>query len=311
MNNKQESHLSMGMAELAYLAANSTITATLPNFATYFNPLQAEITQIQAIRELQEFDKTGITVNKGQLRVALIAGAIDVDRRVVAYATNVNNAVLLAEVGYTESDLKRSPDTVLKDRCQVIYDRANANVAALATYGVTAATLTTLLTAITNFNAAIPKPRIGIADKKQATDQLAVLFDALDANFDKIDTLVEMVKVSQPNFYNEYRNLRKIIDTGAGSLVAQIKTTHAQTGEPLANVTVTLTPNNGLLKAASSNGHSTIVKKTAAGGGANIKSAPDGTYNYTAEKPGFKVRTGTITIVNGELSVLEIQLEKE
>ncbi len=166
-------------------------------------------------------------------------------------------------------------------------------------------------TAITNFNAAIPKPRIGIADKKQATDQLGVLFDTLDANFDKIDTLVEMVKVSQPNFYKEYRNLRKIIDTGAGSLVAQVKTTNAQTGEALANVTVTLTPSNGFLKAASSNGQSTIVKKTAAGGGANIKSAPDGTYNYTAIKPGFKVQTGSITIVNGELAFLDIKLEKE
>ncbi len=133
MNNKQESHLSMAMGESVYLAANSTITTTLPNFATYFTPIQAGITQIQAIRELQEFDKTGITVNKNQLRAALISAAIDVDRRVVAYATNVNNPVLLAEVGYTESDLKKSPDTVLKDRGQVIYDRANTNVSALAT----------------------------------------------------------------------------------------------------------------------------------------------------------------------------------
>ncbi len=209
MTNNQESRLSMAMAESAYLAANSTITANLPNFATYFTPIQSGITQFKLSVNNKSLIKPVLQLTKINSGQHLIAQAIDVERRVVAYATNVNNAVLLAETSYTESDLKKSPDTVLKDRCQVIYDSANTNVAALATYGVTAAILTTLQTAITNFNAAIPKPRIGIADKKQATDQLVTLFDTLDTNFAKIDMLVEMVKVSQANFYNEYKNFAK------------------------------------------------------------------------------------------------------
>jgi hypothetical protein len=319
MTNKQESHLTMAMAASSYLAANATITATLSNFATYFTPLQSQVTQIQTIREQQEFDKTGIAENKKQLRATLTAQAIDVARRVVAYATNVNNTILLAEVSYTESDLKKSPDTILKDRSQVIYDRANANVTALTTYGVTAAILTTLLASITSFNTAIPKPRMGIADKKQATDQLVALFDALDANFYKIDTLVEMVKIAQVNFYNEYKNLRKIIDTGAGSLVLKGSAIDLLSGEPVKNATFTFLPvTNTLLKAAAINGNSNgngngnghIVKKTAEKGIFYIKSATDGTYNVTIEKPGYKIQNAVVSIVNGELTVLEIALEK-
>jgi transposase len=123
MDNIQESTLSMAMVTNMHLLANAAITATLPNYSIYFTGVQTGVTQIQVVREQQEFDKTGITVNKNQLKATLIAQSIDVGRRVVAYATVVNNSVLLAETSYTESDLKKSPDTVLKDRCQVIYDR--------------------------------------------------------------------------------------------------------------------------------------------------------------------------------------------
>ena len=317
MTNKQESYLNMAMVSSAYLAANSTITANLPSFSTYFTPLQSGITTIQSIREQQEFDKTGIAVNKNQLKATLISQAIDVARRVVAYATNVNNAVLLAETSYTESDLKKSPDTVLKDRCQVIYDRANTNAAALATYGVTAAILTTLSTSITNFNAAIPKPRLGIADKKQATDQLATLFDTLDGNFTKIDTLVEMVRVTQVNFYNEYRTTRKIIDTGTSFLALKGTATEMQSGEPVQNATFTFQPVSAVqLKAMSSsasgngNGNGHIVKKTATKGSFNIKSMPEGTYTVTITKPGYKDQIATVSVVNGEMTDLAVQLEK-
>jgi hypothetical protein len=46
------------------------------------------------------------------------------------------------------------------------------------------------------------------------------------------------------------------------------------------------------------------------GGGAHEKNLPDGTYNYTAKKTGRKETNGTVDIVNGEMTVLEIKMEK-
>ena len=311
MTNYQESFEKMSQGSVAFLNANATITATLPGFAGYLTVIQTTLTQIQAAGVLQEADKSGDSVAKKQLRATLIAQAIDVSRRVVAYATNVNNNALLALVNYSESDLKKASDDKLVSSCQVIRDNANANVAALATYGVTAATLTTLQTSITTFNNAIPKNRVNATDTGQATKALETLFKTLVTNWAKIDTLVEMVRTSQPNFYNEYQKVRKVIVAGKGSLPLQIKAMNAKTGAPEANVKLTLMPTNGQLKAAGVNGNSTIVKKTAAGGGSNYKSLADGAYTLEAEKPGFKKVSQTVNVVNGELTVVEIVLEKE
>jgi hypothetical protein len=310
MTNYQESYEKMSTASVSFLNANAAITATLPNFAGYFTTIQNTHAQILVAKAQQEADKSGDIKAKNQLRATLIAQAIDIGRRMVAYATNVNNNTLLALVDYTESDLKRSSDSKLVGICQVIRNNANSNVGALASYGVTAATITTLQTSITNFNAALPKGRVDTTDSGEATKLLATLFNTLLTTWDKIDKLVEMVRTTQPAFYDEYQKVRKIIETGNGSLVLKIKATNALTGEPEANVTVTLEPLNGQLKAATANGKSSIVKKTAKGGGANVKSMADGSYTFTAKKPGFKEVTETINVVNGEMTVLEIKMEK-
>ncbi len=51
------------------------------------------------------------------------------------------------------------------------------------------------------------------------------------------------------------------------------------------------------------------MKKTAEGGGSYYKSLADGSYTVTATKPGFTNTTKTVSVVNGELTVLEILME--
>jgi len=70
-----------------------------------------------------------------------------------------------------------------------------------------------------------------------------------------------MVRTTQPNFYSEYQKVRKVIETGIGSLALKIKTINAQTGEPEANVTLTLSPVNGTLKSAAANQKVILLRK--------------------------------------------------
>lgn len=311
MTNLQEGTEKMSGAAVTYLTANAAITATLPNFSVYFATVQTTNAQILTAKVQQEADKSGDTANKNMLRTNLIVLAIDVARRVVAYATNVNNNSLLKLVDYTESDLKRSSDSNLVSICQVIRDNANTNVTALAAYGVTAAVLTTLQTAITNFNAAIPKGRVDTTDSGEATKILANLFKTLATNWEKIDTLVEMVRTSQPNFYDEYQKVRKVIETGSGSLAVKGLVTDAMTGEPVKGATLSfsLEGNNGMAKAAKAATES-VVKKTADKGGFNIKSLPSGMYTVTIKKVGYADQVATVAVADGELTDLNIQLSK-
>lgn len=309
MKSTQEAYEKMSLASVAFLLANPTITATLTGFPTYFTVIQATHTQIMSAKVLQEADRKGDTATKNQLRASLVAQTMDVTRRVVAFASNTNNSSLLELVNYTETELKKCSDQKLVASCQVVRDSANTNVAALATYGVTPALLTTLQTTITNFSNTIPKGRVLTTDSSEATKTLATSFKTLTANWAKIDTLVEMVKVSQPSFYDEYKKVRKIIEVGTSTLALKVKATNAKTQAPEANVTLTLTPTNGQLKSASVSEKNGVVKKTAAGGGSIYKSVADGIYTLTAKKSGFKEVVETVNVVNGEMTTVDIVME--
>ena len=87
MTNYQESYEKMSTAKVAYLAANATITATLPNYAGYYTTVQTTIAQILAAKVQQEADKSGDTKTKKLLRTSLISQTIDVGRRVAEGGT--------------------------------------------------------------------------------------------------------------------------------------------------------------------------------------------------------------------------------
>jgi hypothetical protein len=287
-----------------YMTANATILTPLPNFTTNQTAFQNAITQIQASDKLQNFDKNGIAGGKSQLKQTLVTLAADSLRKLTAYAKFTNNQTLF----YSESDLKRRADTNLKDAAQGIYDRAQPIVASLATYGITAATQTVLLNAINAFNTDIPKPRLVIIEKKQSTEQLAALFKTADTALDNIDTAVEIVRLTQVNFYNGYKAARKLVLTGGGSVSVKGIVTDGSSGEPLKSVTLKFASNGAQAKLKATNGN--ITKKTADKGGFMIKTLAEGSYQVTITKPGYKEQTVTVNVSDGEMSVLDIKLDK-
>ncbi|NOU19841.1 MAG: carboxypeptidase regulatory-like domain-containing protein [Bacteroidales bacterium] len=310
MNIRQESKDRMYLVVKQYLTANDQAVSELPNYLEYFTIFQGIIDEIDVWAEQQMISKKGISVHKKKQRAALVVLCADTSRRITAYAKHANDLVLLKEIRFTESELKKTADTILRDNAQGIYDRTQVNLTALEPYGLTAATQTALQNAINAFVTSIPKPRLGITNKKQSTAKLAKLFDAADEALDSIDTIIEIVRVADANFYNGYKTVRKIIELGKGSLVLKVLVTDAQTGEPLANVTLTITPDDGQQRSASQTAKQSIVHKTAKGGGLNVKSMEDGKYVVTAQKPGYKDKIATVNIVHGEMTLLEIGLEK-
>ena len=315
MTNEQESRFSMYLAETGFCDSNATITTTLPNFATNVSSLKATCTQIQVIGEQQKIDKKGITQSKNQLRAQLVVLAADNARKLTAFAKFTNNQTLMAEVHYSESDFKKFADSALKDYAQIIYDRAQTNVAALTTYGITAATQTAFLSAITTYNATLATPRIGTTVTSQATKQLVTLFKAGDTALANMDAAVEIIRLSQPNFYNGYKAARKIIQTGAGSLSVKGVVTDASTGKPIKGVTVSFALDGGSMmmakaSTATSTTPDTITKKTAKKGGFNIKSLPAGTYQVTIKKAGYTDQVITININDGEMTDFNAGISK-
>jgi hypothetical protein len=95
-----------------------------------------------------------------------------------------------------------------------ILDLAQGQAATLGTYGIDAAELAAVKTAIEAFQAVIAKPLGTIGARKQKTTNLKQLFAGLDSVlYDKLDKLIVLFKVSAPDFYGEYRTARNFINT--------------------------------------------------------------------------------------------------
>jgi hypothetical protein len=226
------------------------------------------------------------------------------------FAKFTNNVTLAEEVKISESTLRQVADTAVKDYAQMAYDRAQTNLAALASYGITAATQTSLAAAITAYNASIGKPGASRLESGKTTRQLKALFKTADAALANMDAAVEIVRLTQADFYNAYHKARKVILIGAGSLAVKALVTDAATGEPLKGVIVSFSLDGDATKAKAASAKPDLVKKTAEKGGFNIKTLPAGIYNVTLRKNGYADQTATIAVSDGEMSELNIQLMK-
>lgn len=251
-----------------------------------------------------------MAVTKKQARLTLSLLAADTARKLTALAAFTNNQVLLNEMNYSDSDFKRCTDAQLRDVAQGIYNRAQTNLTALTPYGATAATQTSLQTAITNFVTAIPKPRVGIAEKKQSTLQLQNYFKIADNALANIDIIINLIKLTQPNFYSNYKTIRKIVNTSTGSLILKGLVTDVETGEPIKGAIVEFSLDGNSVKSKAARATEVMVKKTAAKGRFNVKTMPAGVYSVTVKKNGYAPQVETIAISEGDRSDINIQLTK-
>jgi hypothetical protein len=148
----------MAMAARDFLLQNNTITNSLPNYLPFFTGVQNGILEIQRLAEQQKLDKTGIAVVKKELKADLIIKAMDIANKITAFAKISNNQILLKEVSYKESELKKCADTLLKEKCHVIYDKGMQYATELQTYNVTPTLLTEQQNLINDYNIAYKAP---------------------------------------------------------------------------------------------------------------------------------------------------------
>ncbi|MDF1546641.1 MAG: carboxypeptidase-like regulatory domain-containing protein [Bacteroidales bacterium] len=309
MNSKQISRQSMFVRVDFFLIVNSAIVTTLPNYSQHYAEFVAGINTIKILSQEQMFDKSGFITTKKRLKLALAQQAFDVSKKMQAFATFTGQDVLLSEIRFTESELKYASDEELIKYAQGIHNRAQANIADLANYDITSETLTTLLSTLNSFEASIPNASIDKAARKENTAQIAAVIKTTEKALEKIDVTIEIIRLKEPQFYNEYKNLRKPVETGTGSLALKGIVTDAETKQPVKNANIVLTiKENGSLVSAGNNGK--IVKTSATKGGFYIKLMPNGIYNVEVSKNGYSKQKATIAVTNGELTRLNIELAK-
>jgi hypothetical protein len=215
MNNKQENKLSMYNAVREIVTTNTSLWEKIPAFTAAFTEYGTLLDNIAATLRTQNSDLTGASADKVSGKEALANATLAVAGAIHAYASQSNKAELKQRVALTRSDLLLVRDMEMLEKCRTIASHAEANKASIADYGATEAVIKDLQDKITAFATLAVRPRVVIAERKDATADLQNLIRLTDTLLsDRLDKIMEQFKVTQPGFYNLYQTNRILVDSG-------------------------------------------------------------------------------------------------
>ena len=298
MNATQESKLNMYRATQKHCTDNAAIVATLPAFQTTLNAFNVKVSAIIAATQQEDLVTKGITVDKSEAKKSLCRLTTDIAAPIFAYASASANNKLKQEVNFSYSDLLRTKDDVMAPRCQNIKDLATANLAALASYGLTAAGLTALQTEIDTYQAKVPTPRNSAAQKKTIRENLKKLIKEADTVLkEQMDKTVVGFKAAHPDFVSTYKANRIIIDPGKTQTTLKGLILNSMDKLPVGGAAIVVVETGNK---ASSNEK----------GGYEIKPIPAGIYTINISAPKYKDKTEKeVTVKQGQITNMDFVLE--
>ncbi|WP_026706164.1 carboxypeptidase-like regulatory domain-containing protein [Flavobacterium soli] len=271
------------------------IIEKIPKFKFYHQSLKECIEEIEDFRKKQERNNTGTAQLKNTLKEKLVNSSLKMGRKITAFAIDEELQELQQMVNYSKTKLSESADTILIDRCKIIHDASFTNFEGLVPYGVTEVMIKNLNIDIENFKKIMPEPRLKITTKKDATDELGMLFKDTGKLLKKMDKVFEMIRDEHHDFYRNYKNNRILINPGAhpASVIGTVKNVAK---EAMANVVIR-EPQTGL------------EITTGPRGMFRIKKMKPGNYEMLFTKNGFKEELVKIAINDKEITEVHVIMQ--
>lgn len=316
MENVSNAKYKMILSTSQRLNQSASLVSTLPTYSAISTQFLSDFSQLQFTCEQLQVSKTAVMANKDTAQKDMADKALDLSLKLKAFARVTGNDSLYRECDINKSAFYYGKNVVARNNAMIIHTKATANLSALASYGVTAALLTALKTTIDAFTLAIPTPAFNRVERTDLVLKRDKYIAACISSLLKIDALVELLRLTQPSFYLQYKEARRIVRTQTKlSMKGSIK--DAETGNSIPGVNIDILPaSNSLRSASTSMATSTeeasgLNKKSAAKGGFCIKNLPAGTYTINISKYGYAPQQISITVNQGETTKLFVQLERE
>ena len=294
-----------------FYTANQPAIDAIPILALNFPQVATNIAAINIHVAGQSANIKGVAQNKTNLRTNLNELTFNILGIARAWALAENNPTLAEEFKVTESGLEKIKDDTIAAYCTHRYDLVNANVVAMADYGLTPALMTTWQGAITDYENAVASPREALNTRSSHTGNLkTVIDDTLKLLKDNIDPVMLNFKTTDPELYNGYKQARIVIDRkGPGSGTGPTPPTDAKlsgqiidanTLSPMFEVAVTLTPTTA--------SQPPITVLTDMDGRYSIENITPGGFDFLAERVGYASVTNSGTLTAGENAIFDFQM---
>lgn len=213
MTLNQINKLRMYQATMLVLSNYSELYAGVAPLVQASQKLTAAVNSIEENRQVQELATSGLTREKEDLKERLTTQVLKVSAALVAYATSVGNEDLKTKAHYKPSRLSVASDPVLADIAGLIANLVVPYIDELSIYFVDQAAVDLLNQYIDEFRLAIPQNRVATSSRKNSTKNLNLLFQSTNKLLkEELDLLMLPFQYSQPDFYDQYRNARIIVD---------------------------------------------------------------------------------------------------
>jgi hypothetical protein len=305
MTDIQENKLSSHEATEAVLdiPEHRAILDSITEFKPYITTFKSLLGDVRTIRLVQERDNKGKAITKSETRDQLTSIVYKVISATKTHARITKDNDLLEVVNYKISDLSNARDNILIDIATLIHDTALPLKTQLAKYLVTEAEILSIITLKDQFLAQLPDPRVAIGASKTATKELKDKFLEIDNLLkNDIDVFMEIFQSSQPNFYEQYKNARIIVDLG-----------RRKSGTPYAVISGQVLHFETLLPVAGAKVRDVETGKnttTDVEGKYKLNFSASGTYTIQVEMAGFVTNTqDPVSIEVGNSLILDFELE--
>ena len=302
MKKHLEDKLSMALATQQAMNDNTSLWSSITAIGTAMTTLGTKIASIHGVRSIQEAGTKGVAIDKGSKKEDAINLALPIIGSLIGFAKATNNSTLLKKIDYSRTDLERARDTILPDRLKIVRDEANNNLPALAPYNVTSAKVNALSAAIAAYEVMIPKPRVALNVRKNATEALDKLFTELDLPLEILDGLVGSLQTTQPTFFETYKNSRIIVDSSSGGSGVKGIVRDKITGAPLQGVIITINAPQHRARINAISPTRTMTVTSNADGHYEMRRLSAGEYILTMTMDGYNSLNVSVTIEAGSIA---------
>ena len=218
MTQRQINALHMYNAVLAYLDENIVIYMGIAPIVEQKTALAYTIDLIKTnSQNQQEKSPEGFTAAKNNAIETMINKAYKIALKVKSYAKKTGNAVLLKSVDFSMHDLESGSETEIINRCKIIANAADANIANLTNYKVVAQDVADLNTAITGAMPKAAQRDVVGSERHSITLNLPSLFSQAREQALDLDDLIEgLIDEESQEFIDGYFSVRRINDRRGG-----------------------------------------------------------------------------------------------
>jgi len=217
MTEDQINYTGMSKTNMAYMALKILIWTLNDKITARVNAILDFLTDIDNYSEIQEMDTTGATKDQNVLWFVAGDDAYHICNGLKGYYFDEGDNTNFEAVKYSFWDFMKCKKAVALDRMKLIHSKVSLiTIGDLKDYSIVASDVTNLGTAIADFEAAQPKKRILVADKKVATAKIAEDIAGIMKEYISLDFLVDGMKRAQPAFTEGYHSTRTIYDLGTG-----------------------------------------------------------------------------------------------